>query len=146
MIHFHIFFDRLYCCRWLPFTNTNRDCYHSCWVYLWRQTLVPAEWTFSWFWDIQPAASNVLRCSIHIQLLIIETHTHNHFTALWILTLTTQLSRYQKKHSPTHTYYGHQSSLICFLNLLWSIASSLFNLHAWQSFYNNRRTFKVYYW
>jgi len=24
----------------------------------------------------------------------------------------------QKKHSPTHTYRGHQSSLICFLHLL----------------------------
>jgi len=47
---------------------------------------------------------------------------------------TTRVSRYQKKvkkHSPTHTYRGHQSSLICFIHLIWSMASSLFNLHAW---------------
>jgi len=37
----------------------------------------------------------------------------------------------------THTYHGHQSSLICFLHLLWSTASSLFNLRSWQSFFHN---------
>jgi len=42
-------------------------------------------------------------------------HTHNRFTALWILSGTTWVSWYQKKHSPTHTYRGHQSSLICFI-------------------------------
>jgi len=62
-----------------------------------------------------------------------HTHIHNHFTALWILTRTTWVSRYQKKYSPTHTYPDHQLSFICF-HLLWSMASSLFNLHAWQSF------------
>jgi len=44
------------------------------------------------------------------------------------LSRTTQVSQYQKKHSPTHTYPDHQSSFISFLHLLWSIASSLFNL------------------
>jgi len=64
------------------------------------------------------------------------THAHmrNCFPALWILSETTRVSWYQKKHAPTHTYRGHQSSLICFLCLLRSIASSLFNLCAWQSF------------
>ena len=57
-----------------------------------------------------------------------HTHTHNHFTVLWILSRTTHVSQYQKKHSPTHTYCGHQSSLICFLHLLQSMRSSLFNL------------------
>jgi len=47
-----------------------------------------------------------------------HTPTHNRFTALWNLAGTTWVSRYQKKHSPTHTYHGHQSSLICFLHLL----------------------------
>jgi len=51
-----------------------------------------------------------------------------------ILSWSTQVSRYQKKHSLTHTYSDHQSSFICFLHHLKSIASSLFNLHAWQSF------------
>jgi len=40
--------------------------------------------------------------------------THNHFTALWIFSGTTRVSRYQKKHSPTHTYRGHQSYLSAF--------------------------------
>jgi len=59
---------------------------------------------------------------------------YNHFMALRILSGTSRVSRYQKKHSPSHTYHGHQSSLICFLHLLWYMASSLFNLHALQSF------------
>ena len=42
------------------------------------------------------------------------THTHNHFTALWNLSRTTRVSRHQKKHSPTHTHHGHQSSLFAF--------------------------------
>jgi len=73
----------------------------------------------------------------HLRNRIKHTHTHNRFTALWILSGTTRVSRYQKKHSPTPTYCGHQSSLICFLHLLWSMASSLtslFKLRAWQSF------------
>ena len=52
----------------------------------------------------------------------------------WILFGTTRVRRYQKKHSPTHNYNGHQSSLICYLHLLRSTASSLFNLRALQSF------------
>ena len=38
---------------------------------------------------------------------------------------TTRVSRYQKKHSPTHTYPDHQPSFISFFHLLRSIASSL---------------------
>jgi len=47
-----------------------------------------------------------------------HTHTHNRFMAVWILSGTTRESRYQKKHSPTHTNRGRQSSLICFIHLL----------------------------
>ena len=43
------------------------------------------------------------------------------------------MSKYQRKHSLTHTCCGHQSSLICFFHLLRSMASSLYNLLAWQS-------------
>jgi len=65
-----------------------------------------------------------------------HTHTpHNHFTALGTLSGTTQVSPYQKKHSSTHTYCGRQSSHICFLHLLWSMASSMFNLRARESFF-----------
>jgi len=35
-----------------------------------------------------------------------HTHTHDHFMAHWILSGTTLVSRYQKEHSPTHTYRG----------------------------------------
>jgi len=71
-----------------------------------------------------------------MSLLSFDTHTHTHTTVLQLsgLSGTTRVRRYQKKHSPTHTYRGHQSSLICFQRLLWSMASSLFNLHAWHSF------------
>jgi len=37
-------------------------------------------------------------------------YNYNHFSALWTLSGTTWVSRYQKKHSPTHTHHGHQSS------------------------------------
>jgi len=47
----------------------------------------------------------------------------------------TRVSLYQKKHSPTYTYRGHQSSLICFIHLLRSTASSQFNPCARQSFF-----------
>jgi len=61
-------------------------------------------------------------------------NNNNHFKALWTLSGTTRVSWYQKKHSPTHTYHGYQSSLICFLHLLlstsWNLASLSFTLNA----------------
>ena len=65
-----------------------------------------------------------------IIIIIIIIITHNRFMALLILSGTTRVSRYQKKHSPAHTYRGHQSSLICFFHLLRFTASSLFNPRA----------------
>jgi len=53
-----------------------------------------------------------------------------------LLSGTTQVSWYQKKHSPTHTYHDHQPSFIIFPHLLRSVPSSLFNLCAWKSLYN----------
>ena len=49
-----------------------------------------------------------------------------------LLSGTTRVSRYQKKHSPTH-HPDHHSTFISFFHLLRSIASSLFKLRAWQS-------------
>jgi len=46
---------------------------------------------------------------------------------------TTQVSRYQKKHSPIH-HPDHHPIFISFFHLPRSIASSLFKLCAWQSF------------
>jgi len=59
-----------------------------------------------------------------------STHMHTHTQPFYG---SLDFFRYQKKHSPTHTYHSHQSSLICFVHLLWSIAF-LFILRAWQSF------------
>ena len=50
------------------------------------------------------------------------------------LSRTTRASWYQKKHSPTHIHPDHQSSFTNFLHLLRTIASSLFNLRAWQCY------------
>ena len=49
------------------------------------------------------------------------------------LSATTWVSRYQMKHSPTH-HPEHHPIFISFFHLPRSIASSLFKLHAWQSF------------
>ena len=57
--------------------------------------------------------------------------THTHTQGLW--SGTTRVGRYQKKNSPTHTHPDYWTSFINFLHLQWSIASSLFSLHAWQS-------------
>ena len=53
------------------------------------------------------------------------------------LVRTTQVSRYQKKHSPTH-HPDHHPIFISFFHLPRSIESSLFKLRAWQSFWHNR--------
>ena len=49
------------------------------------------------------------------------------------LSRTTQVSRYQKKHSPTH-HPDHHATFISFFHPPRSTASSLFKLRAWQSF------------
>jgi len=49
------------------------------------------------------------------------------------LSRTTRVSRYQKKHSPTH-HLDHHPVFISFFHLPRSIASSLFKLRAWQYF------------
>jgi len=46
----------------------------------------------------------------------------------------TRVSQYQKKHSPTH-HPDHHPIFISFFHLPRSIASSLFKLRAWQSFF-----------
>ena len=49
------------------------------------------------------------------------------------LSTTTRVRRYEKEHSPTH-HPDHHPIFISFFHLPRSIASSLFKLHAWQSF------------
>ena len=54
---------------------------------------------------------------------------------------TTWVGWYQNKHIHTHTDPDHQTSIINFLHPLWSVASSLFNLRAWQ--YSLTTSFQV---
>jgi len=79
----------------------------------------------------QLGLSNVVHAGLSLShthaRMHMHTHTHFRFTAVWILSKTIRVSRYQKKHSPTHTYRGHHSSLICFIHPLRSMASSLCN-------------------
>jgi len=73
-----------------------------------------------------------------------HTHTQPFYSSLDFVR-ETRVSQYQKKHSPIHTYHGHQSSLICFIHLIRSIASSLFNLSTWQSFPQSLSKFSLVY-
>ena len=59
------------------------------------------------------------------------TQQQRSFNGLW--SGTTRVGWYQKKHSPTHTHPDHHASFITFLHLQRFMASSLFNLRAWQS-------------
>jgi len=66
-----------------------------------------------------------------IKLVISTTRRQQSFYGP--LSRTTRVSRYQKKHSPTHRPDRHPV-FVSFFHLLRSIASSLFKLRAWQSF------------
>ena len=81
--------------------------------------------------------------SHQVHLTMLQSYTCVQYTVIHIiqhiqqqsfygpLPKTTWVSRYQKKHSPTHHPDRHPVQL---LHLLRSIASLLFKLHAWQSF------------
>jgi len=71
-------------------------------------------------------------CRKNTECVHLFVNTHTPFNGLW--SETTQVGRYQKKHSPTHTHPDRRTSFINFLHLLQSLASSLFSLRAWQSF------------
>jgi len=70
--------------------------------------------------------SRLMKISWLINVKVTHTYTHSRFMALWILSGTTRVSRYQKKHSPTHPSWSSNIP-ICFLHLLRSMAFSLFN-------------------
>ena len=59
-------------------------------------------------WDVAkhrhictPRTEDLTASSLGLHHCLGHTHTHNRFTALWNLSGTTRVSRYQKKHSPT---------------------------------------------
>ena len=70
---------------------------------------------------------SVYPCPLHCHY---NTHTQP-FNGL--LSGTTRVGRYQKKHSPTDTHPDDRTSFIIFLHLQQSTASSLFSLRACQS-------------
>ena len=69
-------------------------------------------------------------CAFVIFTYLFTKHTQP-FNVL--LSGTTWVGRYHKKHSPTHTHPDDRTSFIIFLHLQRSIASSLFSLRAWES-------------
>ena len=74
---------------------------------------------------------NVIPSWLATAYVSVYTHTHTQpFNSL--LSGTTRVGLYQKKHSPTHTQPDHRTSFIIFLHLQRSMASSLFSLRAWQ--------------
>jgi len=88
-------------------------------------------------WDYSINGSKINNCAPSINYKTLKqqvdkshTSTHTHKTVL-------RLSGFCPRHpgwaGTRRNIRGHQSSLICFLHLLQSMASSLFNLHAWQS-------------
>ena len=79
----------------------------------------------SWHTPDNEGTAQVIQHDVQVRLLIALT-----LPCLTALATTTRDSRYEKKHSPIHTYCGHQSSLICFIHLLRSMASSMFNPRA----------------
>ena len=89
----------------------------------------------SLFQNISAAYLVFIRSAYLKQCRIILTclHTHTHATVYRLLSGTTRVGRYEKKHSPTHTQPDHRTSFIIFLHLQRSTASSLFILRAWQS-------------
>jgi len=58
------------------------------------------------------------RPNLALAVLLVHPNNNNNncFMALLILYDTTRVSWYRKKHSPTHTYRGHQSSSIHFVH------------------------------
>ena len=78
--------------------------------------------------------SSPQRCYLHRLCTFLLCHQQQQpFCGL--LSLTTRVSQYQRKHSPTHHPNQHPSFTSFFHHILRSIAPSLFKMLAWQSFY-----------
>jgi len=100
--------QRIYCCTWQGSQQSL--------ISQWKQTVCVDIFALFVIWVIEEdkylADYTCMHACMHS-----PPHTHNCFTALWNLSGTTQVSRYQEKHSLTHIYRGHLSPLICFIHL-----------------------------
>ena len=106
-----------------------------------RQFKTPEDW-----WDTSLIIHNSLSLSVASFAAILSEQQQQQqqqqrpFNGLW--SGTTRVGQYQKKHSPTHTHLDQRASFITFLHVQRSMASSLFNLHAWQS--SHTTSFQVF--
>ena len=105
-----------------------------------RQFKTPEDW-----WDTSLIIHNSLSLSVASFAAILSEQQQQQqqqpFNVLW--SGTTRVGQYQKKHSPTHTHPDQRASFITFLHVQRSMASSLFNLHAWQS--SRTTSFQVFF-
>jgi len=76
--------------------------------------------------------SDWLQVKVHFAHTHTHTHTHTRFMTLVIFSRKTRASWAGIRRN-IHLSWS-SVTLVCFLCILQSIASSLFNLHAWQSF------------
>ena len=87
------------------------------------------------------ASCQLKSCQLPRNSAVRQQQQQRPFNGLW--SGTTRVGRYQKEHSPTYTHPDHRSSFIIFLHLQRSMASSLFNLRAWQS--SRTTSFQVFF-
>jgi len=94
----------------------------------------PVKLNTSWFNDKCKEVMKSQKKKHRENLIPTQHNTHTQQQLFYgPLSRTTQVSRYQKKHSLTH-HPDHHPIFISFFHLPRSIASSLFKLRAWQSF------------
>jgi len=68
-------------------------------------------------WQTERWSGRPARIMSALLTMLIESDV---LTTTTVLRPLSRLSRYQKKHSPTHTYADHKLSFISFFHLLWS--------------------------
>jgi len=99
------------------------EVFHGCW----KKLITKLYFTS---WKVQQGGQHTCthvhkHACIHARMrALTHIHTQPFYGSIRILSGTTRVSWYQKKHSPTHTYRGHQSSLIYFFHLIRSMAPS----------------------
>ena len=118
----HTYLEKL---KTRKYVNKQPDCCMFDVIYQWC-TNTPCHY------NIKTLVGSVCICKLHF-----TKQTHTHTTILRPLEFCLGQPGWAGTKiniSSTHTYRVHQSSHICFLHLLQSMASSLFSLRAWLSF------------
>ena len=71
----------------------------------WDECCIPPMHMYCSYFEHCDICKHLLNCIFTYSITL-------HFTALWILSGTTRVSQYEKKHSPTHTYRPLSASSI----------------------------------